>query len=190
MWDVLIHFPTVHLNYFRVRGIYPTTSRRWGHAFSVPESSQSIILFDAWTVKDLTEVVKYFLASPIYTKIQKVDKLGISISEKPVASKSLFPRTWQRPSPSEWSQTVWTNLLQTLPSSWGSEGLFISVPDTGPLRGLLGCLHHEQFTHGRPANISAVQTRTRVNYYQKKQDILPQTRTFFNSIFNSRTLQK
>ena len=122
--------------------MYTTSGNRWGFfIYNNPLQPHVPLQFGAWTVEDLRHVVKSFLASPTYTQVKKADRLKMSLFERESPKRPL-QALWPQPSQSEWSQTAWTNLLQTLPSTWGSEDLVMVLSQPAPLRGLLDCLHH------------------------------------------------
>ena len=124
--------------------VYPVGRTRWGQVF---RRSASHVEVHAWCVGDMREVLQAHTAVHPDHQVTKVEMIispdmdGESIPQ--------YRDLWADPADDSWSEEDWTSLLQAVPTTWGSEWLYIDVSDTAPLRGLLACLLHPHLTQGR-----------------------------------------
>ena len=111
--------------------------------------SDGPVYVHAWCVGDVREVIKAHTAAHSDHQVTRV-WMHISADKDLSGVSSPHHRDlWGIPADDSWSEKAWTSLLQAVPTTRGSEGLYIHVPYTAPLRGLLACLPHPHLIQGR-----------------------------------------
>ena len=127
--------------------VYPAGRTRWGQVFR--RSASRVVNVYAWCVGDMREVFQAHTAAHTDHQVSWVWMHISSDSFLPGEPRPPYRDLWADPADDSWSEVTWTSLLQAVPTTWWSERLYIQVPRTAPLRGLLACLPHPHLTQVR-----------------------------------------
>ena len=131
--------------------VYPAAHTRWGQVIRV--SAFRRVDVRAWCVCDLREVLQTHTAAHPDHQVTEVRMSISSAIAQPGEPRPPDPDLWGDPAEDSWSEEDWTSLLQAVPTTWGSEGLHIDLPNTAPLRGMLACLPRPHLTQGRDIDV-------------------------------------
>ena len=117
---------------------YPTSSRRWGHV--VMNKNSSNLALQARTVADMRDIVQSSTSDVKDIHVTSLHIIFSDVQTRPVILRHFVPEYWPEPSPNDWSEAAWADMLQAVIFTFGPNKITIWLPTTAPLKGLLSGL--------------------------------------------------
>ena len=117
---------------------YPTSSRRWGHV--VMNKNSSDLALQAWTVADMRDIVQSSTSDVMDIHVTSLHMIFSDSQTRPVILRHFVTEYWLEPSPNDWSEAAWADVLQAVIVTFGPNKITIWLPTTAPLKDLLSGL--------------------------------------------------
>ena len=100
----------------------------------------SDLALQAWTVADMRDIVQSSTSAEMDIHVTSVQMIFLDSQTRPVISRHFVTEYWPEPSPNDWSEAAWADMLQAVIVTFGPNKITIWLPTTAPLNDLLSCL--------------------------------------------------